>query len=61
MRLEKKDVPHSASDDDNRSWWAQDDAVPHPVFDDTGPSSSQSPYVVPVAAGVQARERLRAG
>lgn len=26
---------------------------PDPVFDDTGPSSSQTPYLVPAHAGVQ--------
>ena len=34
---------------------------PEPLFDDTGPSSSQTPYVVPVAAGVDVAAILSVG
>jgi hypothetical protein len=34
---------------------------PAPVFDDTGPSSSQTPYLVPAQAGVQIESILSAG
>ena len=32
---------------------------PNPVFDDTGPSSSQTPYLVPAHAGVQIDRSFR--
>ena len=34
---------------------------PDPVFDDTGPSSSQTPYLVPAHAGVQIESLLSVG
>ena len=34
---------------------------PDPVFDDTGPSSSQTPYLVPADAGVQIELLLSVG
>ena len=34
---------------------------PNPVFDDTGPSSSQTPYLVPAHAGVQIESILSVG
>jgi Ca2+-binding RTX toxin-like protein len=43
-------------DDDN-----DHEPAPPPVFDDTGPSSSQTPYVVPVAANVDIAAILSVG
>ena len=34
---------------------------PDPVFDDTGPSSSQTPYLVPAHTGVQIESILSVG
>jgi hypothetical protein len=34
---------------------------PNPVFDDTDPSSSQTPYLVPAHAGVQIQSILSVG
>jgi Ca2+-binding RTX toxin-like protein len=53
--------PHYVFDNHDAPWRWSPQPAPQPVFDDTGPSSSQTPYVVPVAANVQIAALLSVG